>query len=121
MSQCPCCGAELDPGSAGGLCPRCLLAGAFETEATMDSGPEPSPAAPDVRGAAEDDRFGPYRILRLIGEGGMGSVYLAEQTQPIRRQVALKVIKLGMDTRQVAARFETERQALAMMDHPNIA
>jgi serine/threonine protein kinase/tetratricopeptide (TPR) repeat protein len=121
MSQCPSCGADLDPGSAGGLCPRCLLAGAFDTDATRDSDSELSPGAPDTRGAAEDDRFGPYRILHLIGEGGMGSVYLAEQTQPIRRQVALKVIKLGMDTRQVAARFETERQALAMMDHPNIA
>jgi serine/threonine protein kinase len=65
--------------------------------------------------------IGPYRILERIGEGGMGVVYLAEQTEPVRRRVALKVIKLGMDTKQVVARFEAERQALAMMDHPNIA
>jgi WD40 repeat protein len=67
------------------------------------------------------DAIGPYRIVSLLGEGGMGVVYLAEQTEPIRRRVALKVIKLGMDTRQVVARFEAERHALALMDHPNIA
>ena len=65
--------------------------------------------------------IGPYKVLERIGEGGMGAVYLAEQTEPVRRRVALKVIKLGMDTKQVVARFEAERQALAMMDHPNIA
>ena len=65
--------------------------------------------------------YGVYRIVRLLGEGGMGTVYLAEQRQPISRLVALKVIKLGMDTREVIARFESERQALALMDHPNIA
>ena len=64
---------------------------------------------------------GPYRILEQIGEGGMGEVYLAEQEQPVRRRVALKLIKLGMDTRQVVARFESERQALAIMNHPNVA
>ena len=62
-----------------------------------------------------------YKLLQKLGEGGCGVVYLAEQTEPVRRRVALKVIKLGMDTRQVIARFEAERQALAMMDHPNIA
>jgi tetratricopeptide (TPR) repeat protein len=66
-------------------------------------------------------QVGPYKLLETIGEGGMGSVFLAEQTRPVRRQVALKVIKAGMDTRQVVARFEAERQALALMDHPNIA
>jgi serine/threonine protein kinase/tetratricopeptide (TPR) repeat protein len=71
--------------------------------------------------AAGDDDFGRYHIIRLLGEGGMGSVYLAEQLEPIRRSVALKVVKLGMDTAQVLARFQNERQALAMMDHPNIA
>ncbi len=65
--------------------------------------------------------IGPYKLLQEIGEGGMGVVYLAEQTEPVRRRVALKIIKPGMDTRQVIARFEAERQALAMMDHPNIA
>jgi serine/threonine protein kinase len=65
--------------------------------------------------------IGPYKLLQKIGEGGCGVVYMAEQEQPIRRRVALKIIKLGMDTRNVIARFEAERQALALMDHPNIA
>ena len=65
--------------------------------------------------------IGPYKLLQQIGEGGMGVVFMAEQTEPIQRTVALKIIKPGMDTRQVIARFEAERQALAMMDHPNIA
>ena len=64
---------------------------------------------------------GPYRLMEQLGEGGMGEVWLAEQMQPIRRRVALKVIKPGMDTAQVIARFEAERQALAVMDHPAIA
>ena len=67
------------------------------------------------------DRIGRYKLLEQIGEGGMGLVYMAEQEQPVRRSVALKIIKLGMDTRQVVARFEAERQALAMMNHPHIA
>lgn len=66
-------------------------------------------------------RVGPYKVLQVLGEGGMGVVYLAEQQEPIRRRVALKVIKPGMDSRQVIARFEAERQALALMNHPNIA
>jgi serine/threonine protein kinase/WD40 repeat protein len=65
--------------------------------------------------------IGRYKLLQKIGEGGMGVVYMAEQEEPVRRRVALKVIKLGMDTKQVVARFEAERQALALMDHPNIA
>src|SRR5216117_349012 len=67
------------------------------------------------------DRIDRYKLLLQIGEGGCGVVYMAEQEEPVRRRVALKVIKLGMDTRNVIARFEAERQALAMMDHPNIA
>jgi serine/threonine protein kinase/tetratricopeptide (TPR) repeat protein len=67
------------------------------------------------------DRIGRYKLLQQIGEGGCGIVYMAEQEEPIRRRVALKVIKLGMDTKEVVARFEAERQALALMDHPNIA
>jgi len=67
------------------------------------------------------DRIGRYKLLQQIGEGGMGLVYMAEQDQPVRRSVALKIIKLGMDTRQVVARFEAERQALEMMNHPHIA
>jgi eukaryotic-like serine/threonine-protein kinase len=75
----------------------------------------PSPAADPV------DRIAGYRLLRVLGEGGMGVVYLAEQTEPVRREVALKVLKPGMDTAQVVARFEVERQALAVMEHPGIA
>src|SRR5581483_1879073 len=80
-------------------------------------GPSGAPAALEGVG----DRIGRYKLLQKIGEGGCGVVYMAEQETPVRRKVALKVIKLGMDTRQVIARFEAERQALAMMDHPNIA
>ena len=87
-----------------------------ETEAPHD---EPSMLASQLVEAGQ--RFGSYRVVRLLGEGGMGIVYLAEQEAPIRRRVALKLIKLGMDTRDVIARFESERQALALMDHPNIA
>src|SRR5262245_60445090 len=65
--------------------------------------------------------IGPYKLLEQIGEGGMGTVWMAEQNEPIQRRVAVKVIKAGMDSQQVLARFEAERQALALMDHPNIA
>ena len=67
------------------------------------------------------DHIGRYKLLQQIGEGGCGLVYMAEQEEPVKRRVALKVIKLGMDTKNVIARFEAERQALALMDHPNIA
>lgn len=89
-------------------------AGGFLEVATT---PRPSPE-PELK---TGDRIGRYSLLRKIGEGGCGVVYLAEQKEPIRRRVALKVIKLGMDTRNVILRFEAERQALALMDHPNIA
>ncbi|HWD18226.1 MAG TPA: serine/threonine-protein kinase [Verrucomicrobiae bacterium] len=72
-------------------------------------------------GEKPGDRIGRYRILQQIGEGGCGVVYMAEQEEPVHRRVALKIIKLGMDTKSVIARFEAERQALALMDHPNIA
>ena len=75
----------------------------------------------DAPDEAVGQTLGRYKLLERVGEGGCGVVYVAEQTEPVRRRVALKVIKLGMDTRQVVARFEAERQALAMMDHPNIA
>jgi hypothetical protein len=88
-------------------------------------------AAPPIAGPATLDApkplegagtvIGRYKLLQAIGEGGMGTVFMAEQTQPVRRLVALKLIKPGMDSRQVLARFEAERQALALMDHPNIA
>src|SRR5207245_116849 len=77
----------------------------------------PLPSATEVPGTM----IGPYKLLQQIGEGGMGVVWMAEQTQPVQRKVALKVIKAGMDSRQVIARFEAERQALAVMDHVNIA
>jgi len=66
-------------------------------------------------------QIGPYRLLERIGEGGMGEVWMAEQREPVRRKVALKIVKAGMDTREVLARFAAERQALALMDHPGVA
>ncbi len=79
---------------------------------------EPADTPPDE---AVGQNLGHYKLLQRIGEGGCGAVYMAQQEEPIRRRVALKVIRLGMDTKQVIARFEVERQALALMDHPNIA
>ncbi|HEX4120922.1 MAG TPA: tetratricopeptide repeat protein [Verrucomicrobiae bacterium] len=76
---------------------------------------------PAIPSEKPGDRIGRYKLLQQIGEGGCGVVYMAEQEEPVRRRVALKVIKLGMDTKSVIARFEAERQALALMDHPNIA
>jgi len=89
----------------------------------------PEPIAPslaptligDSRGERSSVLIGPYKLLEQIGEGGMGVVYMAEQKEPVERRVALKIIKPGMDSRQIVARFEAERQALALMDHPNIA
>ena len=117
--KCAKCGAVLRDDAPKGLCPGCLLAAALD----------PAPPVADkptirVEAIAEEElnrRIGRYKILQKLGEGGCGVVYMAEQTEPVRRKVALKVIKLGMDTRQVIARFEAERQALALMDHPNIA
>ena len=80
-----------------------------------------APAPDEFAGPELGSTIGPYTLREQIGEGGMGLVYLAEQMQPVRRKVALKLIKPGMDSRQVVARFEAERQALALMDHPNIA
>jgi serine/threonine protein kinase len=99
------------------------------SRSALDSRTEPYPLRPPDEaetftapgdGSVVPETIGPYRVLSPLGEGGMGVVYLAEQQTPHRR-VALKVIKAGMDTRQVVARFEAERQALALMDHPNIA
>ena len=86
-----------------------------------DANPERDETQVPSRTLQASATVGPYRLLQLVGEGGMGQVWLAEQTRPVRRQVALKVIKAGMDTAQVVARFEAERQALALMDHPAIA
>lgn len=89
-----------------------------------DSLLEPQPPATSASSSlseAPGQMIGPYKLLQQVGEGGMGTVFMAEQNQPVQRKVALKVIKTGMDSRQVIARFEAERQALAMMDHVNIA
>jgi len=101
---------------------KALLAADSEAGAFLDS-PAVSLAGATVRTTSEAgaDMIGPYRLLEVIGSGGMGVVYLAEQSEPVRRRVAVKLIKAGMDTEQVIARFEAERQALAMMDHPGIA
>src|SRR5262245_23864678 len=86
----------------------------------------PNEAVKEARSAATADdkpfdRVGSYKLLQQIGEGGFGVVFMAEQEEPVRRRVALKIIKPGMDTKSVIARFEAERQALALMDHPSIA
>ena len=94
------------------------------TPAMLDRTPDSTvPLSAETLAAMEKagDRIGRYKLLQNIGEGGCGIVYMAEQEEPVRRRVALKIIKLGMDTKSVIARFEAERQALAMMEHPNIA
>jgi serine/threonine protein kinase/WD40 repeat protein len=99
-----------------------LIENHFRAGSFLES-PAPGLAAPAGESVRERPGtvIGPYKLLEQIGEGGFGIVFMAEQTQPVRRKVALKVLKPGMDTRQVVARFEAERQALALMEHPNIA
>ncbi len=116
---CAKCGAELAAFATEGFCSACLLErGLGALDATSVAATERVTSAASE---APGDRIDRYKLLQQIGEGGCGVVYMAEQTEPVRRRVALKVIKLGMDTRQVIGRFEAERQALALMDHPNIA
>jgi serine/threonine protein kinase len=129
--HCPACGQELPANTPRALCPACLGSQALSGEPTGSSdrhGPEataalsndlPAAGAPTLEGPGS--RIGPYKLLQEIGEGGMGVVYMAEQETPVRRRVALKIIKPGMDTSQFIARFEAERQALALMDHQHIA
>ncbi|PWU15133.1 MAG: hypothetical protein C5B50_15910 [Verrucomicrobia bacterium] len=138
--RCSRCGAELTGPAAHNICPACALADAFgdSRQTASETVLQPKEAAgssshtagsveaksmPVSIGVIEKpgDRIGRYKLMQELGEGGMGVVWMAEQTEPVRRRVALKVIKLGMDTRQVIGRFEAERQALALMDHPNIA
>jgi WD40 repeat protein/tRNA A-37 threonylcarbamoyl transferase component Bud32 len=114
-NRCPQCGAQLLTDAPEGLCPKCLMKAAMgkqEAEATLEN-------PPIIEGPGT--AIGRYELLELISEGGMGLVYLAEQKEPVKRRVALKIIKPGMDSKQVIARFEAERQALALLDHPNIA
>jgi serine/threonine protein kinase/WD40 repeat protein len=98
-----------------------LLRADARTGDLLDLPDEPGPCPDSVELERPGTAIGPYTLVHLIGEGGMGSVWMAEQAHPVRRKVALKIIKPGMDTRQILARFEMERQALALMDHPNIA
>jgi len=107
---------------------RALLAAHEAAGGFLEAGTVPGSAPSDlVRPTAQHSlegpgtRVGPFKLLQLIGEGGFGAVYMAEQEEPIRRRVALKIVKPGMDSKQVIARFEAERQALAMLNHPNIA
>ncbi len=121
MSVCPKCGAEL---SLDGMCAVCLLSGGFDPVAdtpTPHEDEDDNAGDPAPYEGLGNDSFGPYRIVRVLGEGGMGAVYLAEQTRPLQRQVALKVVKPGLNSSQILLRFNYERQALAQMDHPNIA
>ena len=132
LTQPPQRSAFLDAACAGDAALRKRLEDLLGAQAAADDffRPLPSPprvvaAAPSAPEPAPDEHLGTmigrYKLLQKIGEGGMGVVYMAEQEQPVHRKVALKIIKLGMDTRQVIARFEAERQALAMMAHPHIA
>lgn len=115
--NCPTCG---NPIEQAGFCPACMLAGGLAQTTLHTQAMDEAPSLLS-ESALEADHFGAYEIERLLGEGGMGTVYLARQTHPIRRQVALKVVKPGMDTAKILNRFEYERQAVARMDHPNIA
>ncbi len=128
--KCPQCQFDNpDPAQSCARCGAALVTLADERGASPASSgpavPSPSPTQ-TLRSEVKDITpgaliGGKYKLLEELGSGGMGVVYLAEQVEPVRRRVALKIIKLGMDTRQVVARFETERQALAVMDHSNIA
>jgi len=113
-NHCPQCGAELPANAPEGLCPQCLMKGALESSVNVTGD---SLCVTEGAGTV----VGRYELLEMIGEGGMGLVYLAEQKEPVKRRVALKIIKPGMDSKQVIARFGAERQVLALLDHPNIA
>src|SRR5262249_28539576 len=124
LRHCTRCGAELPetPSSPGGWCGDCLPTFDQSTPLQLEpaTGTQTDAVGVEV-GSPPQLRIGPYTCLSLLGTGGMGIVYLAEQQQPIRRRVALKIIKRGMGSKQVIARFESERQALALMSHPGIA
>src|SRR5262249_35732766 len=99
-----------------------LLRALSDARTFLETPPQdPSPTVDQPPVESPGIVIGPYKLLELVGEGGMGTVWMAQQTEPVKRLVALKLIKAGMDSKQVIARFEAERQALALMDHPNIA
>jgi len=112
--------AYLEQACAGDAALRRRVEGLLEAHDAAGTFLQP-PSPPDTAAECPGMVIGSYKLLERIGEGGMGTVFLAEQQEPVRRKVALKVIKPGMDSAQVIARFEAERQALALMDHPNIA
>jgi len=124
---CVQCGKALPAGFSGPSCAACLLLGpgsvaSGEIEGELTVAMKGPPGGRFDRGSATAGTvIGPYRLFERLGEGGFGTVWRAEQSEPIRREVALKLIKPGMDSREVVARFEAERQALALMEHPNIA
>ena len=126
-STCRECGTAIPGDALWSLCPQCLLGLGLQAapkeprQDTTSEGQIDEPIVAEYLTEKTGDRIGRYRLVQEIGHGGCGVVYMAEQEEPVRRKVALKVIKLGMDTKQVVARFEAERQALALMDHPNIA
>ena len=107
-NTCPDCGTTYPAGAFAGMCPHCLITGAF-------------PEAHDLSAETAGSRIDRFTLIEKIGEGGMGSVWRARQEEPVQREVALKLIKLGMDTQALVARFEAERQVLAALDHQNIA
>jgi len=115
-----CAGDEALRAEVNALLRAETQAGGFMADPTNDAAGDEDAATATPRESA-GQQIGRYKLLEQIGEGGFGTVWAAEQREPVKRRVALKIIKLGMDTRQVIARFEAERQALAMMDHPNIA
>ena len=100
---------------------RALLWEQELTEGPLDAPPTGVRSPPSDSASYANQQIGPYKLLQQIGEGGFGVVYMADQLHPVKRRVAFKVIKPGMDTKEVVARFEAERQALALMDHVNIA
>lgn len=114
-ARCRRCGGALPP---GGGCARCLLALGLSEGLTPQTGPAPSSVDP---GLEVSERIGPYRVLDAVGSGGVGAVSLAEQEEPVRRRVALKIVRPGLASVDVLGRFEAERQVLALLDHPGIA
>ncbi len=122
IRKCSSCGTELPADSPSALCPRCSPPRPVDLAGPApETGPAGTLLVPSPLSEKPGDKIGHYKLLQEIGAGGFGVVYMAEQEEPVRRRVALKIIKLGMDTKEVIARFEAERQALALMDHPNIA